>query len=93
MLPFLASCGTHYAPIRSANDTPADVPDAALVAPCDTAETDPATNTALALELSVTRRQRGDCAARMDGVRQWRTDALRRAEELRKASAAPLPSK
>jgi hypothetical protein len=59
---------------------PADVPDASLVAPCDTSEDDPATNGDLANELNRTRRQRDDCAGRMDGVRQWRSDAIKRAE-------------
>lgn len=60
---------------------PADVPDAALVAPCDTADGDPATNGALIAELAHVRRQRNDCAAQIDATRQWRTDALRRAAD------------
>lgn len=37
----------------------------------------------MADELARNRGQRNDCAARMDGVRQWRSDAIRRAEELK----------
>lgn len=59
---------------------PADVPDASLVAPCDTSEQDIPTNGDMANELNRTRRQRDDCAGRMDGVRQWRSDAIKRAE-------------
>lgn len=58
---------------------PADVPDAALVVPCDRSEQPIATNGQMAEELNRTRRQRNDCADRMDGVRQHRTDELRRA--------------
>ncbi len=75
----LAGCGKPYAPAQS-TPRPADVPDAALVEPCDTAERDPETNAVLADELAVTRKQRDDCAVRMDGVRQWRKDAIKRAE-------------
>jgi len=74
----LTACGKHYEPIKSA-PAPADVPDAALVAPCDTTETDPAVNVALALELAHTRKQRNDCAAQVAGIAQWRKDALLRA--------------
>ncbi len=57
---------------------PLDVPDAELVAECDRANGDPLTNLALANELNHTRRQRDDCAARMDAIRKWREDAIRR---------------
>jgi hypothetical protein len=59
---------------------PADVPDADLVAPCDRANGDPADNVQLANETAHNRKQRDDCADRMDGVRQWRSDALARAK-------------
>lgn len=77
-------CAGRYKPIDP-TPTPADVPDAALVVPCDTAETDPAKNIDLANELSHTRRQRDDCASRMLGVGTWRLDAIKR--------AAPIKSK
>ena len=80
ILPCLAACGTHYEPVKSI-PRPADVPDAALVAPCDTSERDPATNGDLADELALTRHQRDDCAAKVDGTAQWRQDAIRRAEQ------------
>jgi hypothetical protein len=57
------------------------VPDAALVAPCDTSNNPTATNGDLADELARNRGQRDDCAARMSGVAQWRADAIRRAAE------------
>ena len=69
---------------------PADVPNADLVAACDTSNNDTPTNGAMADELARTRGQRNDCAARMDGVRQWRTDAIRRAAE---AAAPPTKGK
>jgi hypothetical protein len=59
---------------------PADLPDAALVAPCDTSDRDVPTNGDLADELNRTRRQRNDCATNVDGLRQWRADALKRSE-------------
>ena len=83
----LSACAAHLAPPAEYKAPPADVPDAALVAPCDRAEADPATNGELASELNHTRRQRNDCADRMDGVRQWRSDALKRADK----ANAPLP--
>jgi hypothetical protein len=67
------------APAIEYRSPPVDVPDGALMAPCERSETDPATNAALATELSRTRRQRDDCADRMDGVARWRADALKRA--------------
>lgn len=75
----LAACATHYAPVKPGEPVPPDLPDAALVQPCDTAETDPANNGQLANELSRTRRQRDDCATRMGGVATWRADAAKRA--------------
>lgn len=63
---------------------PADVPDAALVAACDTSERPVAVNGDLTDELTRTRSQRDECAGQMDGVREWRTNALKRAAE-------PLP--
>lgn len=74
----LAACEKPYVPVKS-TPAPADVPDAALVAPCDTTNTDPATNVALALELAHARKQRDDCAAQVQGLSQWRKDALLRA--------------
>ena len=79
MLLFLSGCGTHYAPIKI-DPAPLDVPDAGLVQPCDRADSDPVTNGALANELAHARRQRNDCADRMDGVGKWRVDALARAK-------------
>lgn len=76
----LAGCAKPYAPIETSRP-PLDLPDAALVAPCDTSEGDPATNGQLVEELNTTRRQRDDCAAQVDGIRQWRSDAIRRHEE------------
>ncbi len=60
---------------------PADVPDAALVVLCDIANGDPATNGELTNEVTRARRQRNDCAAQVAALRQWRTDALRRAAD------------
>lgn len=74
----LTACGKPYVPVKS-TPAPADVPDAALVAPCDQANADPATNVALAIELAHARKQRDDCATNMRGVAQWRKDALLRA--------------
>jgi len=64
------------------------VPDAALVVPCDRANADPATNLALSIELGRARRQRDDCADRMDGLATWRADALKRADAAAKAAAS-----
>jgi hypothetical protein len=69
---------------------PADVPNADLVAACDTSDSATPTNGAMADELARNRGQRNDCATRMDGVRQWRTDAMRRASE---AAAPPKKGK
>jgi hypothetical protein len=85
---FLAACGAHYAPLKLGAPPPADVPDAALVAPCDRANADPATNLAMSIELNHNRKQRDDCASRMDGVAQWRADALKRADAAAKAAAS-----
>lgn len=74
----LTACGKPYVPAKS-TPAPADVPDAALVAPCDQTNADPATNVALALELAHARKQRDDCAAQVQGIGQWRKDALLRA--------------
>ncbi len=68
-------------PVKSV-PRPADVPDAALVEPCDTTESDPVDNGALADELIATRKQRDDCAAKVEGNRQWRADAIKRAQPL-----------
>jgi hypothetical protein len=35
----------------------------------------------MADELSRNRGQRNECAVRMDGVRQWRSDAIKRASD------------
>ena len=80
ILPCLTACGQASGPIRSARP-PADVPDAALVAACDTSERDPRLNIDLAEELISTRHQRDDCAAQVEGLRHWRKDAARRANE------------
>lgn len=48
------------------------LPDAALVQPCDTSEGDPATNAALAEELTRTREQRDECAAQVKALGDWR---------------------
>lgn len=78
----LAACGTfskpHVKPIAY-QAPPADVPDASLVVACDTSDNPTPTNGTMADELSRNRGQRNECAVRMDGVRQWRTDALKRA--------------
>jgi mRNA-degrading endonuclease toxin of MazEF toxin-antitoxin module len=79
----LTACGVFSKP-RPAVEfkrPPADVPDAALVVPCDTSNNPTPTNGAMADELVRVRGQRDDCAVRMDGVRQHRTDELRRASE------------
>lgn len=82
----LTACGGRSdAPIEIGY-RPADVPDAAIVAPCDRTERDFATNGAMVDELAVTRKQRNDCASKIDGVRQWRSNAIKRAEAL-----APKP--
>jgi hypothetical protein len=54
------------------------------VAPCDRANGDVAVNGDLVEELAKTRRQRDDCGDRMDGVRQWRGDAIKRADDANK---------
>lgn len=77
MLPFLTACATHYAPVKIVAP-PLDLPDAALTAPCSVANGDPDTNKALVQELLHTRRQRNDCAAKVDGVRAWRKGAVDR---------------
>jgi hypothetical protein len=80
----LAACGTFSKPHTKAiayASKPADVPDAALVAACDTSDNPTATNGAMADELSRNRGQRNECAVRMDGVRQWRSDAIKRASD------------
>lgn len=64
----------------------ADLPDAALVAACDTSDRPTATNGDLADELSRTRQQRNGCAAQVDGVRTWREQA---AERIRKSNPRP----
>jgi hypothetical protein len=51
------------------------------VGPCDRNESGVAVNGDLVEELAKTRRQRNDCADRMDGVRQWRGDAIKRADD------------
>lgn len=81
----LTACAQHYAPVEPI-PTPPDLPDAALVQPCDTAETDPATVGALGAELTHTRRQRDDCSAKVDGLAKWRGDAIKR------ATVKPLPA-
>lgn len=81
----LAACaGRSTRPAVEYEPAPLDLPDAALVAPCDTSERPVAVNGDLAEELNHTRAQRDECAGRMDGVRQWRSDAIRRAEDLPK---------
>lgn len=56
-----------------------DLPDESLVAPCDTTERPIEVNGDFVEELNRTRRQRNDCAAQVDGTRQWRRDAAKRA--------------
>jgi len=75
----LAACGGRYVPVK-VTPRPADLPDPQLVEPCDQRNTDPATNAALADELAVARDQRDRCAAKVDGMRQWRSDAAKRAD-------------
>ena len=74
----LTACAKPYTAIDLL-PPPADVPDAALVVACDTAEGDPLTNLAVANELINTRKQRDDCAARVAAIARWRADALTRA--------------
>lgn len=59
----------------------ADLPDANLVAPCDTRDAAVRDNGDLAQELPRVRRQRNDCAAQVDGLRRWRGEAAQRAEK------------
>lgn len=61
-----------------------DLPDAALVQPCDTTERPATVNGDLVDELSRTRRQRNDCAAQVEGSAQWRRDAVKRAADRNK---------
>ena len=61
-----------------------DLPDESLVTPCDTTEKAVEVNADLVDELNRTRRQRNDCAAQVDGVRQWRRDAAKRAADRNK---------
>lgn len=53
------------------------LPDASLVQPIDRNEAQISTNEDLIEELLNTRRQRDVCAARIDGLRQWRESAER----------------
>ncbi len=85
----LSACAARYTPVQPAPPPVADVPDAALVTPCDIFDGDPVTNIALVTELTHVRRQRNDCAAAVAALAQWRTDALRRADEARKKAATP----
>jgi hypothetical protein len=87
----LTACGGRYHPRPiEYRAPPADVPDAALVAPCDTSDNPTPTNGEMADELARNRGQRNDCATRMGGVAQWRADAIRRAAE---ANAPPSKDK
>lgn len=61
-----------------------DLPDEGLVAPCDTSERPIAVNGDMVDELNRTRRQRNDCAAQVDGTRQWRRDAAKRTADRNK---------
>jgi hypothetical protein len=72
---------------------PADVPNAELVAPCDTSDNATPTNGDLADELARNRGQRNDCAARMDGVRTWREHAIQRATDAAAAASKPKSKK
>lgn len=89
VLSSLTACGAPYAPIKLGAPPPPDLPDAALVVPCDTAEGDPATVGQLADELTHTRKQRDDCAARMGGVASWRAGAIKRAATPAPAATTP----
>lgn len=73
----LAMCGT----LQTAVETRfiADLPDAALVAPCDTANASWATNGELLDALLGTRDQRDGCAAQVDKIAKWRSEAAERA--------------
>lgn len=53
------------------------LPDASLVQPVDVSENHISTNQDLIDELLNTRQQRDICAARVDGLRQWREAAER----------------
>ena len=88
---FLAGCATRYTPIKPV-PMPPDLPDASLVQPCDVTNVDTPTNGALAIELVHARRQRDDCAAKVDAIRQWRTDASARADAAVKAAGAAAPA-
>lgn len=55
-----------------------DLPDAALVIPCDTSERDVVTNGDMADELSRTREQRDTCAGQVRGLATWRAGAVER---------------
>jgi hypothetical protein len=56
----------------------ADVPDEALVAPCDTRDPPWTLGGELLEALGVTKRQRNDCADQVDALRRHRLEALER---------------
>ena len=61
-----------------------DLPDASLVTPCDTAETNVERNGDMLAELTRTRRQRDDCAGQVNSLGEWRKDAAARTAERNK---------
>lgn len=79
----LSACAGRYRPIDP-TPAPADLPDASLIAPCDVTEGNPENNGELSDELIRTRGQRDRCAAQIEGVAQWRSDAIKRVGSLPK---------
>lgn len=57
-----------------------DLPDAALVQPVDQARRDIVTNDDLATDLGSCVKQLSVCAAQVDGVRLWRSEAVSRSD-------------
>lgn len=61
--------------------TVADLPDASLVAPCDTSKRPVTLNEDMPSELSRTRKSLGECAAKVDALADWRKGAAKRGEK------------
>ena len=80
-LPCLTACGVLSNRPAIEYRIASDLPDAALVQPCDTTNGPVTTNGVMAEELSRAREQRDTCARQVDGVREWRAGAVQRAKE------------
>lgn len=76
----LAACATPSTPAVEYRYV-LDLPDEALVAPCDTTEQPVEVNGDMLSELARTRTQRDNCAGQVAGTAQWRRDAIKRNEQ------------